>query len=79
MGLYDRQTRTVRAHVVPNLKRETLKKAIMEAVRFGSSIYTDQAVAYDSLKGEFIHETVITSIIMFAVTSIQTASKTSGP
>lgn len=58
MGIYDRQTRTVRAKVVPNVKRETLQKEIMNGIQLGSSIYTDQAVAYDNLKGRFIHETV---------------------
>jgi transposase-like protein len=58
MGLLDRETRMVRAKVVPNVKRETLQAEIIKNVTPGSAIYTDQAVAYDSLKKDFIHETV---------------------
>jgi transposase-like protein len=58
MGMYDRASRQVRAKVVPNTKRETLQKEILKGIAFGSSIYTDQAAAYDTLKTQYIHETV---------------------
>jgi transposase-like protein len=58
MGMYDRESRKVRAKVVPNTKRETLQNEILEHVHHGSAIYTDQANAYDSLKQKYIHETV---------------------
>ena len=58
MGLLDRETRQVRAKVIPNVKRETLQNEILNNVNRGSAIYTDQAVAYDQLKQDYIHDTV---------------------
>jgi transposase-like protein len=58
MGMFDRESRQVRAKVVPNTRRETLQKEILNGVNFGSRIYTDQAVAYDTLKAKYVHETV---------------------
>ncbi len=58
MGLFDRESRQVRAKVVPNVKRETLQNEILNNVEHGSAVYTDQAVAYDKLKAKYIHETV---------------------
>ena len=58
-GMLDRGTREVRAQVVPNVKRETLQKAILERVGFGSTVYTDGYHAYDKLGANgFVHETV---------------------
>jgi transposase-like protein len=58
MGLFDRESRQVRAKVVPNVKRETLQNEILNNVEHGSAVYTDEAVAYDTLKSKYIHETV---------------------
>jgi transposase-like protein len=58
MGMFDRESRQVRAKVVPNTRRETLQNEILEHIQHGSSVYTDQAVAYDSLKEKYIHDTV---------------------
>jgi transposase-like protein len=59
MGMLDREARKVRAAVVPNVKRETLQNAILEQIEKGSTIYTDNAPAYDSLKTqEYVHEAV---------------------
>jgi len=58
MGLLDRETRQVRAKVIPNVRRETLQNEILNNVNRGSAIYTDQAVAYDKLKQDYIHDTV---------------------
>jgi transposase-like protein len=58
MGMFDRNTREVRAKVVPNTRRETLQTEILNGIHFGSKIYSDQAVAYDTLKKNYIHETV---------------------
>jgi transposase-like protein len=58
-GMLDRESRQVRAQVVPNVKRETLQKAILDRVGFGSTVYTDGYPAYDRLKySQFVHETV---------------------
>src|SRR5271170_5779248 len=58
LGMLDRESRQVRARVVPNVKRETLQKEILANIHHGSQVYTDQAVAYDKLKQNYIHETV---------------------
>lgn len=58
MGMFDRDTRQVRAKVVPNVRRETLQAEILNNVHHGSTLYTDQAVAYETLKDRFVHETV---------------------
>lgn len=59
MGMLDRESRQVRAKVVPNVKRETLQNAILEQIERGSQVYTDRATGYDNLAArEYIHETV---------------------
>jgi transposase-like protein len=58
MGMFDRTSREVRAKVVPNTRRDTLQREILNGIHFGSRIYTDQAVAHDTLKAKYIHETV---------------------
>jgi transposase-like protein len=58
LGMYDRESRTVRAQVVPNVKRETLQKEILKNIKYGSSVYTDEAVVYDSLRRRYVHDTV---------------------
>jgi transposase-like protein len=58
-GMLETGTRQVRAMVVPNVKRATLQKAILDNVGFGSTIHTDQWSGYDGLSAkEFVHETV---------------------
>jgi transposase-like protein len=58
MGILDRESRQVRAKVVPNIKRQTLQNEILKNVTPGSAVYTDEAVAYDTLKATYVHETV---------------------
>lgn len=58
MGILDRESRQIRAKVVPNVKRETLQNEILKNVKYGSRVYTDQAVGYDTLKRRYIHDTV---------------------
>ena len=58
MGIFDREMRTVRAKVVPDVKRETLQNEILKNVRYGSTIYTDDAVGYDNLNYRFVHDVV---------------------
>jgi transposase-like protein len=62
VGMFDRETREIRAKVVPNVKRETLQKEILKNVKYGSAVYTDEAVAYDTLKRKYIHDTVNHSV-----------------
>jgi transposase-like protein len=58
LGMFDRDSRQVRAKVVPNIKRETLQKEILDTIEWGSKVYTDQAVTYTSLQDKYVHETV---------------------
>jgi transposase-like protein len=59
MGMLDRETRQVRAQVIPDVKRETLQNAILNRIEGGSIVYTDGWVGYEGLAAkEFIHETV---------------------
>ncbi|MEO7029259.1 MAG: IS1595 family transposase [Acidobacteriaceae bacterium] len=57
-GMLETGTRQVRAMVVPNVKRVTLQKAILDNVGFGAHIHTDQWPGYDGLAKQFVHETV---------------------
>lgn len=57
-GIFDREARQVRAHVVPDVKRETLQNAVLNNVKHGSTIYTDSAVGYDLLHSRFVHDVV---------------------
>jgi transposase-like protein len=59
MGMLDRESRQVRARVIPNVKRETLQNEILNQIEGGSTVYTDGAPAYDRLAArDYIHETV---------------------
>jgi transposase-like protein len=59
MGMLDRDSRQVRAMVVPNVKRETLQNEILDKIESGSKVYTDRAVSYDNLAiRDYVHETV---------------------
>jgi transposase-like protein len=59
MGMLERDTRQVRAMVIPNVKRETLQNEILNRVERGSKIHTDDWSGYDGLAAqEYIHETV---------------------
>ncbi len=59
MGMLDRESRQVRATVIPNASRETLQKQILERVGYGSTVYTDGWPGYDGLAAKkYVHETV---------------------
>jgi transposase-like protein len=58
MGLLDRTARQMRAKVVPNVKRETLQSEVLSEVKYGTKVYTDDAVGYDKLHSRFVHEVV---------------------
>jgi len=58
-GMLDRETRKVRAQVVPEVKRDVLMCAILNNVQKGTTIYSDGLGDYRSLKAhDFIHDTV---------------------
>jgi transposase-like protein len=58
MGILDRDLRKVRAKVVPNVKRDTLQAEVLSNVKYGSKVYTDDAVAYNKLQWRYVHEVV---------------------
>jgi transposase-like protein len=60
MGMLNRQTREVRAKVIPNVKRETLQNEILKNIGFNAHVFTDQHVSYDGLDKlkNFTHKTV---------------------
>jgi transposase-like protein len=59
MGMLDRESRKVRAKVVPDVKRSTLQREILNHIEKGSTVYTDGWPGYDNLAAqEYIHETV---------------------
>ena len=59
MGMLSRDTRQVRAKVIPNVKRETLQNEILSQIERKTPIYTDAAPGYDFLNvRDFVHETV---------------------
>lgn len=57
-GMLDRDLRQVRATVIADVKRETLQNEILNAVKYGSTVYTDDAVGYDKLKWRYVHDVV---------------------
>ena len=60
MGMFNRQTREVRAKVIPNVKRETLQTEILKNIGFNAHVFTDQHVGYEGLDKvkNFTHKTV---------------------
>ncbi|MGO9445139.1 MAG: IS1595 family transposase [Thiobacillaceae bacterium] len=58
-GMLDRDTRKVRAQVIPEVKREFLMEAILGNIDKRSTIYTDGLRDYMPLKGMgFVHDAV---------------------
>jgi hypothetical protein len=58
-GMLDRETREVRAKIIPNVKRETLQAEILDQVTKGARVYTDAYKGYAGLtKHDLIHATV---------------------
>lgn len=58
-GMLDRETRQVRAQVIPQIRRDTLMNAILENIERGSKVYSDSYGGYKSLTAKnFIHDTV---------------------
>jgi len=58
-GILDRDARQVRAKVMPNVTREALQSEILKQVKYGSTVYTDDAVAYEQgLQWRYVHEFV---------------------
>ena len=59
MGMLDRESRQVRAKVIPNVKREVLQQEIINEIEKGATVYTDGYVSYENLAAkQYVHETV---------------------
>ncbi len=58
MGMLDRDLRQVRAHIVPNVTRETLQTQVLKHVKHGSQVFTDEATGYIGLNYRFVHDVV---------------------
>jgi transposase-like protein len=58
MGMLDRESRQVRAKMIPNVKRETLQAEILKQIEKGTNIHTDQYSGYEGLWVRYVHETV---------------------
>jgi len=57
-GILDRDERKVRATVVKDVKRETLQNEVLGNVKYGTAVFTDNAVPYDNLHYRYVHEVV---------------------
>jgi len=60
MGMLNRQTREVRAKVIPHVTREVLQEEILKNVGFNAHVFTDQHAGYDGIDKfkNFTHKTV---------------------
>ena len=56
--MFDKETREIRAKVIPNVKRKTIQKEILASIEWGSTLHTDEAGYYSTLKERFVHRTV---------------------
>jgi transposase-like protein len=60
MGMLNRETREIRAKVVPHARRDVLQGEILKNVGFNAHVFTDGHVGYDGLDkyNNFTHKTV---------------------
>ncbi|MBZ5686287.1 MAG: IS1595 family transposase [Acidobacteriia bacterium] len=57
-GMYDRELRKVRCTVIPNVRRDTLQNMLLKNIKYGSTVYTDNAVGYDKVSYNFVHDVI---------------------
>jgi transposase-like protein len=57
-GILDRDGRTIRCKVLPNLKRQTLQEHILNEVKAGAKLMTDDYHGYSGLEKAYVHEMV---------------------
>ena len=60
VGILDRRTRQVYAEVVPDTRTVTLQRFVRRHAKAGSTLYSDEAPAYDGMP-EYFHQTVVHS------------------
>jgi transposase-like protein len=59
MGMLDRESRKVRAQVIPEVKREVLMNAILNNIEKKTTVYSDGLTEYKNLKAfDFVHDSV---------------------
>ncbi len=58
MGALDREKGQVRAEVIPAAKRDVMDAVVRKYVKFGSTVYTDNHVGYDTLRYRYTHDFV---------------------
>lgn len=60
MGMLNRESRQIRAKVIPDAKRETLQAEILNNIGFNAHVFTDGWVGYDGLDKvkNYTHKTV---------------------
>lgn len=59
LGMLERESRQVRAKVIPNVKRETLQNEILNQIEKKATVYTDGWQGYVGLTAEeYVHQTV---------------------
>jgi transposase-like protein len=58
MGMLERETRKVRAKVIPNVRRDVLQDEILKQIEPGSFVFTDAHKGYKGIAKDFVHETV---------------------
>lgn len=59
MGMLDREARQVRAMVIPDVKRATLQEQILNHIKGGATVYTDELTSYQfALANNFTHEVI---------------------
>jgi hypothetical protein len=61
-GILDRELRQVRAKVIPAATRNVLQKAILDNVTPFAKVYTDEAIAYDGLGRNYMHQVINHSV-----------------
>jgi transposase-like protein len=59
MGMLDRESRKVRAKVIPSVRRDVLQTEILKGIKEGSTVFTDGYPGYDQLllKG-YLHQVI---------------------
>jgi transposase-like protein len=57
VGMLEREGR-VKAEVVPNVRRKTLRPRVIDAVEVGSAVYTDALKSYSGLDVAYDHRTI---------------------
>lgn len=58
VGMLDRETRKIRATVVPMVKRPILQAAILKEIQDGTHVYTDESSVYINMPAQYQHSVI---------------------